>query len=287
MFHHVYALLFFCCTVLHSVCSSRCANCSFAAVLSRSCGVFVLSVLFCRVCLCTQVCVCLCAWVCVCACELLWVVNNSLEYMNLFRHALKVSLYFLFCSSSFTDCCALFNQVMCMIYWGFPTRMVYLYYISYLRYTILAGNSRYAGWQWCMQHWNWENACFVQLFLVLCITTTYKKNWSHQVSVCVCVCVCVCVREREREREERERERCHRRRVEEGCSPFQHPSSVYGRNTRSWVFCFLRKTLNTFLTFTLSCTTCSCTHALVYVRVFITYLRWFKWSNRTHLNKAF
>ena len=28
-------------------------------------------------------------------------------------------------------------------YRGFPTKMVYLYYISYLRYTILAGNPRY------------------------------------------------------------------------------------------------------------------------------------------------
>ena len=31
------------------------------------------------------------------------------------------------------------------IYRGFPTRMVYLYYISCLRYTILVGNPRYMG----------------------------------------------------------------------------------------------------------------------------------------------
>ena len=30
-------------------------------------------------------------------------------------------------------------------YRGFPTRMVYLYYISYLRYTILVGNPQYAS----------------------------------------------------------------------------------------------------------------------------------------------
>ena len=31
------------------------------------------------------------------------------------------------------------------LYWGLPTRMVYLYYIPCLRYTILAGNPRYSG----------------------------------------------------------------------------------------------------------------------------------------------
>ena len=44
------------------------------------------------------------------------------------------------------------------IYLGFPTRMVYLYYISCLRYTIQAGNPRYVGVCVRYSHSHWQEA---------------------------------------------------------------------------------------------------------------------------------
>ena len=62
----------------------------------------------------------------------------------------------------------------CRTYWGFPTRMVYFYYISCLRYTILAGNPRYK--RWVGRRGKGLEWGYTQFFLQRC-------------AVCVC-CVC-------------------------------------------------------------------------------------------------
>ena len=61
-----------------------------------------------------------------------------------------------------------------IIYRGFPTRMVYLYYISCWRYTILVGNPRYTGAQQLKRRFMWflsrlgrSSSCFVGFLLLL------------------------------------------------------------------------------------------------------------------------
>ena len=63
------------------------------------------------------------------------------------------------------------------IYRGFPTRMVYLYYISCLRYTILVGNPQYIAHfnQWWEQRWC--HGQLMQQWIWFFVFAYFKKSW--------------------------------------------------------------------------------------------------------------
>ena len=111
------------------------------------------------VCRCWSICVCvhMCVGVCVlcvgmCACVCLCVCP-SFCFLFSFSCSLSWSCSFA-CSLVFLSCFFFFffpppspplsAPTLSHAYRGFPTRMVYLHYISCLRYTILAGNPQYA-----------------------------------------------------------------------------------------------------------------------------------------------
>ena len=69
-----------------------------------------------------------------------------------------------------------------MIYWGFPTRMMYLYYMLCLRYTFLAGNPRYIHlvgnicfFSWSFYHPSNRNSVSWGL------TSLHNCTWSRHV----------------------------------------------------------------------------------------------------------
>ena len=64
----------------------------------------------------------------------------------LFSHKFFKNCVCLFSHKFFKNCVCLFSHIFFNQFgwnWGFLTRMVYLYYISCLRYTILVGNPRF------------------------------------------------------------------------------------------------------------------------------------------------
>ena len=87
-----------------------------------------------------------------------------------------------------------FSVIGVKAYQGFPTRMVYLYYKSCLRYTILIGNPRYVSLVfWCREtfHWLWWCSCigdYIRYKWDRCRDSSLKDKcrlWQSSLRCCV------------------------------------------------------------------------------------------------------
>ena len=107
---------------------------------------------------------------------------------------LHLSVY-MFCSWTWCSLCmcftsfrlhALFLDLMFImhvfyifpfIFRGFPTRMVYLYYISCLRYTFLVGNPRFVQRSWAGATWkrSIEKNCYHHYLYYVLETLTFQR----------------------------------------------------------------------------------------------------------------